>query len=109
MSGVGWPLNKRHARLPKWAQEEICNLLCERHNREMGDCLQGDIRRAAKRALGGHCTFADDDLRLLTLLAEAAIDAGLHLEITDRRTLANIEKAKAVRASEREALMESEQ
>lgn len=104
MSEIQWPLRERHARLPKWAQEEIGDLLCERINREMTDCLQGDIRRMAKRALGGNCTFSDDDLHLLTLLAEAAIDADLHLEITDRRTLANIEKAKAVRHAERAAL-----
>lgn len=98
---VQWPLNARHARLPKWAQDQIAELLIDRINQEMSDCLQGNIRRSAKRALGGCCTFADDDLHLLTLLAEAAIDANLHLEITDKCTLANIEKAKERRAIER--------
>lgn len=37
----------------------------------------GWVREAAKRATGGNCSFADDDLHILEHLAMRAIDAGL--------------------------------
>ena len=105
-------LSEREAKLPQWAQEVICNLRCDQINREMSDCVQADIRRLAKRVLGGNCTFSDDDdAHLLAGLAELAIDAGLHEgKITDKLTLADIERAKVFREQERAAIaMEARQ
>lgn len=95
-------LSERETKLPQWAQETICDLRSEQINREMDACVQADIRRLAKRVLGGNCTFADDDAHLLAGLAELAIDAGLHAgRITDRLTLADIERAKVFREQAR--------
>jgi hypothetical protein len=71
-------LGERHRRLPKWAQREISDLRGASVNADMGACVDAEVRRMAKRVLGMNCTFSDDDLRLLTVLAERAIDADLH-------------------------------
>jgi len=98
-------LSERERKLPQWAQETICDLRAEQINREMNDCVQADVRQLAKRVLGGNCTYSDDDAHLLAGLAELAIDAGLHVgKITDRLTLADIERAKVFREQERKAV-----
>ena len=71
-------LSERHRRLPKWAQDEISELRGFQVNADLGECVEAEVRRMAKRVLGMNCTFSDDDLRLITVLAERAIDADLH-------------------------------
>jgi hypothetical protein len=68
-------------------------------------CVIGALRESALRVFGGNCDFADDDLALLTELAERAVTAGL----TDRlhkSILANIAKAAAKKAEGIEATEE---
>src|SRR6478609_2298042 len=43
----------------------------------MDGCIIGMLREAARRVTGDNSTFADDDLGLLTGLAERAVNAGL--------------------------------
>ena len=43
----------------------------------MGGCITGYVREAAKRVTGGNMTFADDDIRVLEVLAVRAVRAGL--------------------------------
>jgi len=70
-------LGERHRRLPLWAQEEIHRLRTAEINGEFASELTGEVRRIAKRTLGGNCTFADDDVHLLAAFALRAIEAGL--------------------------------
>lgn len=68
----------RLQKLPRWAQAMISDMRIREINTDMGACLNADVRRTAKRVLGGNCTFSDDDLSLLACLAVAAIDGDLH-------------------------------
>lgn len=88
-----WPLNRRHTRLPKWAQKEIHGLLCESINREMDGDLCAAVRHYAKLVTGGNSAFVDDDVRLLAHLAMRAVDAGLTSGIKCPHTLRQIKVA----------------
>lgn len=43
----------------------------------INEALVHEIREAAHRVTGGNMTFADDDLRVLEMLAVTAVRAGL--------------------------------
>lgn len=94
MREVEWPLGKRHQSLPKWAQEEIRRLRISEINADFESCIQADVRAMGKRVLGNNFAFADDDLRLITMLAEAAVDAELHLAIGNDNVIQDINKAR---------------
>lgn len=98
-----WPLSRRHFRLPKWAQDQIHSLLCEQINREMEECVKADIRNLCRTATGMNCTFSDDDLRLLAVLAARAVDAGLIDGIGDSLTQQSLRRAGAKRKIAKEA------
>jgi hypothetical protein len=43
----------------------------------------GFVRDAAKHITGGNCAFIDDDISILTHLAQRAVDAGLTDELSE--------------------------
>lgn len=94
-----WPLGQRHQRLPKWAQDEIRKLRLDEINREMDDCVKADVRELCKTATGMNCTFADDDIRLMAILASRAVDARLFDDVGDQRTRYLLAKAAARRSA----------
>jgi hypothetical protein len=44
---------------------------------DLDACIIGELRESARRVTGGNSAFADDDLGLLTDLADRAVKAGL--------------------------------
>lgn len=56
---------------------------------DLDSCIIGELRESARRVTGGNCGFADDDLSLLTTLAERAVGAGL-TKALHRSVLKNI-------------------
>lgn len=48
---------------------------------ELDAAICGAVRAAARRITGGNCTFADDDISVLELLAWAAVRAGFADEL----------------------------
>ena len=92
-----WPLGPRHRALPKWAREEIRRYRLAEINDEMRDCVMADVRELCRTATGINCTFADDDIRLMALLASRAVDAGLFDEVGDGLTRRNLVRAAARR------------
>jgi hypothetical protein len=64
----------------------------------MNDEVIGELRKQARDTFGGNCSFADDDLRLLTVCAQWAILNGIPEEINPQI----IRKAKAHLSGEKE-------
>lgn len=64
----------------------------------------GDIvRETAKQYLGGNCTFVCGDIKMLGVLAQRAVLAGLHGDMHSPRTRQNMERAAEAARAEHEA------
>lgn len=68
-------------------QQELPDEWFDQVNLEMAAEVADTVRRVAKERLGSNCTFADDDVFLMGVLAQRAVLAGLHTDFATRDTM----------------------
>lgn len=95
-----------------WGLHQMCRVLREawkdeRQAHSLYPDVIHEIRRIAKEATGGNCTFVDDDVRLLAGLAQRAVLAGLAGDATVFMQKRLTEVAEAFREGHEKALGEA--